>query len=277
MVISEITAGTFATVGIVAAIFCGIALVLTVLILVVSKVCRIDSDEKLEQIIEKLAGANCGGCGCSGCSGFAEKLCKGEAGLSDCHVTSPENKAEIAKILGVEIKDEEPTVACVMCSGGANANNLYLYNGINTCVYQAQLFKGAKMCDDGCLGYGTCLRACPERAITVANNVAFVDPDACISCGVCMSACPKNLIERLPASAPVYVACSSHCKGKEVINICKAGCISCGLCVKNCPSAAITMVNNVPKIDYKKCTGCLTCVAKCPRKVIKVRFPEKKA
>ena len=52
--ISEITANTFATIGIVVGIFCGIALVLTVLILVVSKVCRIDTDEKLEQVASGL-------------------------------------------------------------------------------------------------------------------------------------------------------------------------------------------------------------------------------
>ena len=177
----------------------------------------------------------------------------------------------IAALLGVEMGDEEPTVACVMCSGGANAVNLYKYSGIGTCVYEAQLFKGAKMCDDGCLGFGTCLKACPEHAITVHDSVAYVDPDVCISCGVCMNACPKNLIERIPASAPVYVACSSHCKGKEVMNMCKSGCISCGLCVKNCPEQAITMKDNIPRIDYSKCTGCFTCVSKCPRKVIKVR------
>lgn len=266
----------FTKIGISAAIFCGIALVLTVLILVVSKVCKINSDEKLEQVIENLAGANCGGCGCSGCAGFAEKLCKGEATLSDCHVTDAENKQKIAKILGLEIKDEERTVACVMCSGGSNANNLYKYNGIDTCVYEAQLFKGAKMCNDGCLGNGSCLRSCPERAITMDDHVSVIDPDICISCGMCINACPKHLIERIPASAPIYVACSSHCKGKEVIGVCKSGCIACGLCAKNCPNGAIVMENNLPKIDYSKCNGCYTCVAKCPRKVIRRRHSEDK-
>ena len=45
--------------------------------------------------------------------------------------------------------------------------------------------------------------------------------------------------------------------------------IGCGLCAKNCPENAITMVNNLPIIDYSKCTGCKTCVNKCPRKCIK--------
>ncbi len=266
----------FAKIGISAAIFCGIALVLTILILVVSKVCKIDSDEKLEKVIENLAGANCGGCGCSGCAGFAAKLCNGETDLSACHVTSAENKKEIAKILGMEIKDEERTVACVMCSGGSNANNLYKYSGIDTCVYEARLFGGAKMCNDGCLGNGSCMSVCPERAISIHDHVSHIDPSACISCGMCINACPKHLIERIPASAPIYVACSSHCKGKEVTGVCKSGCIACGLCAKNCPSGAIVMENNLPRIDYSKCTGCLTCVAKCPRKVIRRRHSEDK-
>ena len=102
VLLSDISIDTLTKVGIVAAVFCGLALLLAILILVISRVCKIETDEKLEKVLEKLAGANCGGCGCSGCAGFAEKLCKGESSLSDCHVTSPESKQEIAEILGVE-------------------------------------------------------------------------------------------------------------------------------------------------------------------------------
>ena len=41
------------------------------------------------------------------------------------------------------------------------------------------------------------------------------------------------------------------------------------MCVRKCPQGAITMVDNLPIIDYKKCTGCMTCVTACPRKCIK--------
>ena len=44
---------------------------------------------------------------------------------------------------------------------------------------------------------------------------------------------PKHIIELIPKTSKVYVACSTTCRGKEVINACSVGCIGCGLCAKN--------------------------------------------
>lgn len=265
----EVTSQTWISVGIVSAVFAGSALLIGLLILVVGKVFKVDVDEKITKIMDNLAGANCGGCGCSGCSGFASKLASGGAELSDCHVTSPEKKAEIAKLLGIELKDEEPTVAVVHCKGGIeNCADKFEYKGNPTCAANAALYGGNKACSYACLGCGDCKAVCPENAISVDGRLAQVDPDRCVSCGACITACPKGIIDRIPSSAPVYVACSSECKGKDVMNVCKVGCIACGICEKSCPHGAITMDGNLPVIDYSKCTGCLTCVAKCPRKII---------
>lgn len=264
-----ITNQTWISVGIVAGIFAGSALLIGILILVVGKVFKVNVDEKIAKISEHLAGANCGGCGCSGCSGFAEKLANGGAELSACHVTSPEKKAEIAKILGVEITDEEPTVAVVHCNGGTeNCAQKFEYKGNPTCASVNSLLGGNKACSFACLGCGDCKAVCPENAISVHGRLAQVDPDRCISCGACITACPKSIIDRIPSSAPVYVACSSKCRGKDVMSVCKVGCIACGLCAKACPHGAITMQDNLPVFDYTKCTGCLTCVNKCPRHII---------
>lgn len=265
----EVTSQTWISVGIVSAVFAGSALLIGLLILVVGKVFKVDVDEKITKIMDNLAGANCGGCGCSGCSGFASKLASGGAELSDCHVTSPEKKAEIAKLLGIELKDEEPTVAVVHCKGGIeNCADKFEYKGNPTCAANAALYGGNKACCYACLGCGDCKAVCPENAISVDGRLAQVDPDRCVSCGACITACPKGIIDRIPSSAPVYVACSSECKGKDVMNVCKVGCIACGICEKSCPHGAITMDGNLPVIDYSKCTGCFTCVAKCPRKII---------
>lgn len=265
----EITSKTWISVGIVAGIFAGSAILIGILILIVGKVFKVNVDEKITKILDNLAGANCGGCGCSGCSGFAQKLAEGGANLSDCHVTSPEKKAEIAALLGIELKDEEPTVAVVHCMGGVeNCADKFEYKGNPTCAANASLYGGNKMCSFACLGCGDCKAVCPENAISVEGRLAEVDPDRCVSCGACITACPKDIIDRIPSSAPVYVACSSKCKGKDVMNVCKVGCIACGICAKVCPHGAITMKDNLPEIDYTKCTGCLTCVAKCPRHII---------
>ncbi len=274
----EITTQTWITVGIVAGIFAGSALLIGALILIVGKVFKVNVDEKVTKILENLAGANCGGCGCSGCSGFATKLAGGQGDINDCHVTSPEKKAEIAKLLGIELKDEEPTVAVVKCHGKSEyCGEKFEYSGNPTCAGNASLLGGNKSCSFGCLGGGDCKVVCPENAIEVTDGLSEVNPDLCVSCGSCIATCPKKIIERIPASAPVYVACSSKCKAKEVMSVCKVGCIGCGMCARSCPHGAITMKDNLPVFDYSKCTGCLTCVNKCPRKIILVRNVAKAA
>ena len=254
-------------VGLVVGIFAAIAIVLTVLILLVVKLCKVETDERAEQILEKLAGANCGGCGCSGCSDFAQKLCHGTAKLSDCHVTDHDNKKQIAQILGVSVEASEPTVMVACCRGGKDAKDAFSYVGDQACMAR-QTLGGDKVCSFGCLGGGSCEQVCPQKAVSMKDGHSAVDTDLCISCGTCAAACPRKILRRIPVSAPVYVACVSECRGKDVISACANGCIACGMCARNCPSGAITMVNNLPVIDYKKCTGCKTCVAKCPKKVI---------
>ena len=265
----NVTADTWISVGIVAGIFAGTAIIIGLLIFLVGKFFKVDVDEKIEKICNNLAGANCGGCGCSGCSGFASKLASGSANLSDCHVTSPESKAEIAKILGIELTDEQPTVAVVHCNGGIeNCADKFEYKGNPTCASVNSLLGGNKACSHACLGCGDCKDVCPENAINVSGRLAEVAPDWCVSCGACITTCPKNIIDRIPASAPVYVACSSMCKAYEVMRVCKVVFIGCGKCSRVCPHGAITMQDNLPVFDYTKCTGCLTCVDACPRKII---------
>lgn len=262
----------WAQVGIVFGIFAAIAVILTVCILLVAKFCKTNADEKVENILSHLAGANCGGCGCTGCAGFAEKLAKGEATLSDCHVTEASQKAIIAEVLGVPFAASKPTVSVCRCSGGVNAKDAFTYCGAQDCAEDAKLSGGHKVCKYGCLGDGNCMRVCPENAICLKNEKADADPDRCISCGACILACPKKLFDRIPADAKVYVACSSHERGKAVMDACAYGCIGCGKCARTCPEGAITMQDNLPVIDYEKCVNCGKCAEACPRKTIKVRY-----
>lgn len=264
--LSQINWGTF---GLVMGIFFAIALLFAVLIIIITKICKVTEDEKVAKILENLGGSNCGGCGHSGCQAFAQCLAKGEGNVNDCHSVTKEKAQKIAEILGVKLEEREPTMAVVKCAGGNNAADKFSFVGYGGCALVKGFTGGDKLCSTACLGGGDCAAKCPHGAITVADGVARVDKAACSSCGSCILNCPKGIIERIPRRAKVYIACSSHCKGKEVTAACTAGCIGCGLCVRACPNKAITMENNLPVIDYSKCSGCKACAAKCPKHVIK--------
>lgn len=267
LLLNPINWSSFGTVLLILAV---LALIFTILILLVGKFCAVKEDPKIGQVSENLSGANCGGCGYAGCADFAKALVEGRADINSCAATSKEGKMAIATILGASIKETEPMMAVVKCAGDKNASAIkFNYVGISSCQAKNACLGGDKVCSKGCLGCGDCALACTFNGIKVENGVALGCSSDCTACGSCIKACPKHIIELIPKRAKVYVACSSECKGKEVMNACKVGCIGCGLCAKNCPENAITMVNNLPVIDYSKCSGCLTCVAKCPRKTIK--------
>ena len=247
-----------------------LSIVFTLLILLVGKVCKVEEDERIAKVQENLSGANCGGCGFAGCADFAKALVEGRAEMNACASTSKDGKAKIGEILGVAVCDSIPMVAVVKCSGdNETANKMFEYVGNYSCEAKNSAFNGDKTCNFACLSGGSCSLVCTAEAITTKNGVAKIDKRLGGGCSACVKACPKKIIELVPRSASVFVACSSKCKGKEVLTACKVGCIGCGLCVKNCPENAISLIDNLAVIDYSKCSGCKTCVAKCPRKIIK--------
>ena len=255
--------------GLVIGIIAAIAIVFGILITIVSKLCAVKENEKVEAVQERLAGANCGGCGYAGCADYAKALVEGKAGLTDCNATDSQSKQEIANILGIEFGGSEPMVAVIKCAGGENAPDKYEYVGAEGCLLQSNLIGGKKLCPDGCIGEGTCKNACQYNGISFKKGVGKIDKAVCEGCGACARICPKHLIELIPKRAKIFVACSTKCVGKAAMINCKVSCIGCGLCAKNCPENAITMADGLPVIDYDKCSGCLTCVSKCPRKSIK--------
>ena len=228
---------------------------------------RVDVDEKEEAVLAALPGNNCGGCGYAGCSGLAAAIAKGEAPVNACPVGGAPVGEKIAAIMGVEAGASERKVACMGDCDKSRQD--YDYYGAQDCRMMGFVPGGGpKSCNSGCLGYGSCVKACPFDAIRVVNGVAVVDREKCKACGKCVEACPKHLISLIPYDAKYVVACSSKDKGPVTMKTCEVGCIGCGLCARNCPSQAVEVKDFHAAIDQEKCTGCGACAEKCPKKCI---------
>lgn len=233
---------------------------------------KVESDPREAEVRDCLAGSNCGGCGYAGCDAYAHAIVSEGAAPNLCPSA---NTAKIGEIMGVCVLEKARSVAVVKCSGDcSNTQDNYLYGDERDCrVAYLAPGHGAKKCAYGCCGLGTCASVCPFDAIRIVNGLAKIDRSKCQACGRCVSVCPNKLIEIIPESAPYIVLCSSKSKGKDVKAACSVGCIGCGMCMRVCESGAITLENNLAKIDYSKCIGCGKCAEKCPCKII--RSPQK--
>ena len=247
-----------------------IGVVCAVLLTVAQRFFGVEVDEREVAIRDCLPGANCGACGYSGCDGYAKALAEGKCEKTNLCVPGGDSAAQgIAGILGVEAEDVVEKVAYVACNGTCDVvQKRYDYQGIPSCRNANLSYSGDRMCTFACLGYGDCVKVCPEGAIAIENGVARIDPKKCIGCGICTRTCPNGIIHLINDTSRVVVECSNHNKGADVRRACTNGCIACGKCEKVCPEGAIHVVNNLAEIDYSKCTGCGTCVEACPVKCI---------
>lgn len=93
----------------------------------------------------------------------------------------------------------------------------YHYTGIMDCTIMPFVPAGGPgSCDHGCLGFGSCVRACQFDAISVQNGLAVVNRELCKACGACVRVCPHHLIELVPYEGHDYhVQCSSSEKRKS--------------------------------------------------------------
>ena len=171
-------------------VVCGVGLALA------SKIFYVYVDPKVEAVAEALPGANCGGCGLPGCSANAEAIVKGKSSPASCVAGGPDLGPSIARILGVSFEAKEPDLARPGCTYGfQDADLKFMYDGVRDCRAAALLGGGSKVCPIGCIGLGTCARACPFDALSMgSDNLPIVNLQKCTGCGTCERICPKHII-----------------------------------------------------------------------------------
>ena len=241
--------------------------ILALIIGVAAKAFAIETDPRIETVTDMLPGANCGGCGFAGCADFAKAIVENGNAPTQCPVSSAEDAKRIAEFLGIVAEEKEKMVAVVKCCGSASVTVRSPYNGINDCRSAVLVAGGAKGCDYGCIGLGSCARACPFDAIEIRDGLAVVHPDLCVGCGKCVDTCPKHLIELVPASIDVHIYCNSPEKGAVKRKVCQVACIGCRKCAKAADSEEQVNIKgflleinsaNPPLPDLVEKAGCPT-------------------
>jgi electron transport complex protein RnfB len=237
----------------------------------------VKANPKVEEVLEVLAGGQCGACGYAGCEAYAEAVVNDPDVPPNLCFPGKEAVAKaVAEITGKKIAVVENMIAAVRCSRlDGEVRQKYRYLGYNSCTAANLAFGGLQECSYACIGLGECADACPFDAITLQQQFPVIDPKRCVGCGTCVRVCPKKVIELIPIKARVWVPCSTRDPGKTVKTVCKVGCISCKMCVKACPAQAVSFNDNGVSIDHARCMAygpeCKeVCVEKCPRNIFRL-------
>jgi len=236
----------------------------------------VEANPLIEEVLESLAGAQCGGCGYPGCEGYAIAVVTNpEVPPNLCYPGKEKVAERVAQLTGKKMTEVEDMIALVRCSRKeGRVSHKHEYIGFASCTAANLGFGGPSACNYACIGLGECAESCPFDAITMVDGFPKVDPDKCVACGTCVRACPKRIIELMTLKARVHVPCSTKDLGKNVKKVCEVGCISCQMCVKKCPAEAVAYVDGLIKVDHPKCiaygSDCQEiCVEKCPRNIMR--------
>lgn len=110
---------------------------------------------------------------------------------------------------GLPEVDEDKCTACGACVKACPRHIIELRKkGIKNrrvyvrCVNKDKGAIAMKTCKAACIGCGKCEKECKFDAITIENNLSYIDPEKCRLCRKCVEACPTHAIVAVNFPAP---------------------------------------------------------------------------
>ena len=122
-------------------------------------------------------------------------------GFGDCYDACDFGAIDLRANLGVPLILDDKCVACGACVEACPKNLIELRKRfpkdrkvVVACRNEEKGGIARKACDVACIGCGKCEKECNFDAITIKNNLAFIDSDKCKLCRKCVPVCPTNAI-----------------------------------------------------------------------------------
>lgn len=122
-------------------------------------------------------------------------------GYGDCYDSCEFDAIDLRAGMGVPLILDDKCVACGACVDACPKNLIELRKKfpknrkvVVSCMNEAKGGVARKACSVACIGCGKCEKECKFDAITIENNLAFIDSDKCKLCRKCPPVCPTGAI-----------------------------------------------------------------------------------